>query len=125
MNDRLRNEAMIRGTDPQVPKVVQKQQIGIARVFLKNPPVLLLDKPTSTLDPVTEHTVLEVIAELMQRKTTIMKTNRIPTIHHPDQIMMLPEGENAKIDDRAALPTNDGLYAVFYRVAQGGKRRAE
>ncbi len=98
----------------------QRQRVGIARAFLKNAPILLLDEPTAALDPETETAILETLKELMEGRTTVIVTHRIRTVHQSDRIFVLEEGrmvEEGRGDD---LLLGKGAYARLYQ-AQGKK----
>ena len=72
--------------------VGQRQRIGIARAFLKNAAILLLDEPTLALDPSTEAAIMETIKKLMRGRTTLIATHPLATIHNLDQIIVLDHG---------------------------------
>ena len=71
----------------------QKQRIAIARVFLKNPPVLVLDEATSALDLESEHFIQESLEELAKDRTTFIVAHRLSTITHADRIVLIEHGE--------------------------------
>src|SRR5699024_12589711 len=71
----------------------QKQRIAIARVFLKNPPILILDEATSALDLESESIIQESLLELSNNSTTIIVAHRLTTITHSDRILVLSNGE--------------------------------
>lgn len=96
----------------------QKQRISIARVFLKNPPVLVLDEATSALDSVTEQRIQSSLDELSQGRTCIIIAHRLSTIKNADRIAVV-EGERiVEQGTRAELIAKDGAYAALER-AQG------
>ena len=70
----------------------ERQRISLARAFLKNAPILILDEPTSSLDVHTEAAILETIQELMEGKTTLMIAHRASTLRNCDMILVLEEG---------------------------------
>lgn len=92
----------------------QKQRISIARVFLKNPPILILDEATSALDNATEHLIQESLAELSQGRTTLVVAHRLSTIKNADEIVVLtPEGIAEQGNHRRLLEQG-GIYAELY-----------
>ncbi|WP_054028789.1 ABC transporter ATP-binding protein [Bacillus sp. FJAT-28004] len=97
----------------------QKQRIAIARMLLKNPPVILLDEATSALDNISEKEVQLALDRLMEGRTTVAIAHRLTTIRHYDLIAVVNEGMVAE------LGSYDDLYArkgLFYQLAQGGER---
>jgi len=94
--------------------VGQRQRIGIARAFLKNAPILLLDEPSSALDPATEAAIMETIKELMRGRTTLIATHRLATIHNLDQIIVLDHGRVIEQGRGPELLTRGGVYAKLY-----------
>ena len=94
--------------------VGQRQRIGIARAFLKNAPILLLDEPSSALDPATEAAIMETIKELMRGRTTLIATHRLATIHNLDQIIVLDHGRIIEQGRGPELLTRGGVYAKLY-----------
>jgi ATP-binding cassette subfamily B protein len=92
----------------------QKQRISIARVFLKNPPVLILDEATSALDSVTEARIQKALDELSDGRTCIIIAHRLSTIHGADKIAVI-EGEHIQeLGSHAELMERGGLYAKLY-----------
>ena len=96
----------------------QKQRISIARVFLKNPPVLILDEATSALDNESERMVQESIERLMANCTTFIIAHRLSTIQNAKRIIVLEEKQVAEEGTHAALLQKGGAYAKLYRAAQ-------
>jgi ATP-binding cassette subfamily B protein/subfamily B ATP-binding cassette protein MsbA len=94
--------------------VGQRQRIGIARAFLKNAPILLLDEPSSALDPTTEAAIMETIKDLMFGRTTLIVTHRLATIHGVDRIVVLENGRIVEQGTGAELLTKRGVYATLY-----------
>jgi ATP-binding cassette subfamily B protein len=94
--------------------VGQRQRIGIARVFLKNAPVLLLDEPTSALDPATEAAIMETIKELMRGRTTLIATHRLATIHDVDRIVVIERGRIVEQGRGTELLALGGVYAKLF-----------
>jgi ATP-binding cassette subfamily B protein/subfamily B ATP-binding cassette protein MsbA len=95
----------------------QKQRIGLARAFLKNAPILLLDEPTSALDLETEAEIMETLRELMQRYTTLIVTHRLSTIHQVDCIHVMEQGRVVESGTGADLLKSAGVYARLWNSA--------
>ena len=92
----------------------QKQRIAIARVFLKNPPILILDEATSALDNTTERMIQEALDELCQGRTTLVVAHRLSTIRGADKIVVLT-GEGIREEGtHRELMGKQGLYAQLY-----------
>jgi ATP-binding cassette subfamily B protein/subfamily B ATP-binding cassette protein MsbA len=96
--------------------VGQRQRLGIARAFLKDAPILLLDEPTSALDGSTEKAVMEVIAELMRGRTTLIITHRLATVHRMDRIVVLEHGRVVEDGSGPVLLAREGAYAKMFRA---------
>ena len=92
----------------------ERQRISIARAFLKNAPILLLDEPTSAVDAATETMIQEAIDKLSQNKTCITIAHRLSTIKNADKIMVLKDGKIAESGSHAELMKKRGIYAGFY-----------
>ncbi|MBO4901279.1 MAG: ABC transporter ATP-binding protein [Lachnospiraceae bacterium] len=95
----------------------QKQRLSIARVFLKNPPILILDEATSALDNESEFLVAESLARLSEGRTTLTVAHRLSTIRNADRIMVLTEDGIAESGTHAELLELDGIYANLYNMA--------
>jgi ABC-type multidrug transport system fused ATPase/permease subunit len=96
--------------------VGQRQRIGIARAFLKDAPVLLLDEPTSALDQITEAALMATIHELMKGRTTLMVTHRIRTVHHVARIVVLSGGRIIEEGRGSELLKAGSYYARLHAV---------
>jgi ATP-binding cassette subfamily B protein/subfamily B ATP-binding cassette protein MsbA len=96
--------------------VGQRQRIGIARAFLKDAPVLLLDEPTSALDQITEAALMATIHELMKGRTTLMVTHRIRTVHHVARIVVLSGGKIIEEGRGSELLKAGSYYARLHAV---------
>ena len=94
----------------------QKQRISIARVFLKNPPVLILDEATSSLDTESERYVQESLAELAKGRTTITIAHRLSTVKNADRIVVLTENGIAEEGSHEELLKRGGMYADMYNL---------
>jgi ATP-binding cassette subfamily B protein len=97
----------------------EKQRVGIARVVLKNPRILILDEATSSLDSATEADVQDALEAASKGRTTIVVAHRLSTIANADQIVVLEDGRVVERGTHAALIARDGLYASLW------KRQAE
>lgn len=94
----------------------QKQRIAIARVFLKNPPILILDEATSALDNENELAIQNSIEALAKDRTTIIIAHRLSTIKNADEILVMTENGIAERGEHNALIQKDGLYARLYKA---------
>ena len=95
----------------------QKQRISIARVFLKNPPIIILDEATSALDNESEYAVARSLADLSQGRTTLTVAHRLSTIKNADRIMVLTDDGIVEEGDHNTLMEKKGLYYRFYEMA--------
>ncbi|MFN3614629.1 MAG: ABC transporter ATP-binding protein [Rubrimonas sp.] len=94
----------------------QKQRVAIARVFLKNPPVLILDEATSALDSETEAAIQQSLEELSHGRTTLVIAHRLATIRNADRIVVLTEDGVAESGTHAQLLASDGPYSRLHRA---------
>ena len=94
----------------------QKQRISIARVFLKNPPILILDEATSSLDNESERYVQDSLAELAKGRTTITIAHRLSTVKNADRIVVLTEDGIAEEGSHEELLKKGGIYADMYNL---------
>ena len=92
----------------------QKQRLTIARVFLKDPPILIFDEATSALDYESERAVQASLLELARRRTTLVIAHRLSTVRHADRIVVLTEAGIAEEGPHAALIAARGAYAALY-----------
>ena len=100
----------------------QKQRIAIARVFLKDPKILILDEATSALDNESEHAVQESLAELSRGRTTIVIAHRLSTIKDADEIATIDAGRVVVRGTHEELLARGGTYARYYRMQFEGAR---
>ncbi|WP_106751248.1 ABC transporter ATP-binding protein [Pannonibacter carbonis] len=92
----------------------QKQRLSIARIFLKNPPILILDEATSALDSQTEREIQRSLASLSHGRTTLVIAHRLATIRNADRIVVVAEGGIAESGTHAELVARGGLYADLH-----------
>jgi len=97
----------------------QRQRIGIARAFIRDAPILILDEPTASLDPEAEKMVMEGLQRLMKGRTVVMITHRLNTILDADSIVVLQNGVVAEQGTHWDLLTLGGVYAELYRTKIG------
>ena len=94
----------------------QKQRVAIARIFLKNPPILILDEATSSLDSVTESKIQRAFDELAKGRTTLIIAHRLSTIRSASRIMVISEGKLIETGSHDELMQKGGVYAELYRT---------
>jgi ABC-type multidrug transport system fused ATPase/permease subunit len=94
----------------------QRQRIAIARAILKDPPILILDEATSSLDAESERVVQEALDRVMQQRTTFVIAHRLSTILRADKILVLKDGTIVETGTHASLLTRQGVYAQLYET---------
>ncbi|MDI9221499.1 ABC transporter ATP-binding protein [Pantoea sp. EA-12] len=99
----------------------QKQRLSIARVFLRNPPILILDEATSALDTATEQSIQQSLNELSQGRTSLIIAHRLSTIQHADRIVVVGEQQILEEGSHDALMAKQGVYATLYQAHLAGK----
>lgn len=97
----------------------QKQRVSIARIFLKNPPILILDEATSALDSVTEVKIQHAFDELSRGRTTLIIAHRLSTIHSADRILVIEDGRIAEQGTHEELLAKNGEYAALWHTQNG------
>jgi ATP-binding cassette subfamily B protein len=97
----------------------ERQRICIARAFLKDAPILILDEPTASVDLKTEAGILEALERLMLGRTTLLVAHRLSTIRHADQIVVLDRGQLVEQGSHEALLRRAGLYRQLYELQLG------
>lgn len=94
----------------------QKQRVSIARVFLKNPPILILDEATSALDNESERHIQQSLERLAKNRTTIVIAHRLSTIRGADEIIVISDDGIAERGSHRQLMEKDGTYAKYYKM---------
>ncbi len=97
----------------------QKQRVSIARIFLKNPPILILDEATSALDSVTEVKIQHAFDELARGRTTLIIAHRLSTIRSADRILVIEDGRIAEQGTHEELLAKNGEYAALWHTQNG------
>jgi subfamily B ATP-binding cassette protein MsbA len=96
----------------------EKQRVTIARAIFKNPPILILDEATSSLDTVSERQVQEAIDNLMQNRTSIVIAHRLSTVQNADEIIVLEQGEIKERGTHGSLIAQQGIYKKLVDIQQ-------
>jgi ATP-binding cassette subfamily B protein len=98
----------------------QRQRIAIARAFLKNAPILILDEATSQLDSINENLIQESLVNLMKQKTTIVIAHRLSTLQHMDRILVFDSGKIVEDGSHQELLALNGFYKKLWEAQVGG-----
>ncbi|MCG8434942.1 MAG: ATP-binding cassette domain-containing protein, partial [Gammaproteobacteria bacterium] len=96
----------------------EKQRVAIARAILKDPPVMIFDEATSSLDSETEKTILKELREISANRTTLVIAHRLSTIIDADNIIVLADGAVAETGGHAELLAKQGLYEKLWKLQQ-------
>jgi ABC-type multidrug transport system fused ATPase/permease subunit len=96
----------------------QGQRIALARAFLKNAPLILMDEPTAALDPELEEALVKSMQTLVKQHTLITIAHRISTIQQSDEVIVMEDGRVVEVDSPAALLKRKGTYASFYQIGE-------
>jgi ABC-type multidrug transport system fused ATPase/permease subunit len=99
----------------------EKQLISIARAFLADPPVLILDEATSSLDPATEEQVEEALRKLLKGRTSVVIAHRLSTAEHADRILVVDHGSIVEDGNHRELVAKGGYYSALYRQWTAGR----
>jgi ATP-binding cassette subfamily B protein/subfamily B ATP-binding cassette protein MsbA len=97
--------------------VGEKQRVSIARALLRNPPILLLDEATASVDTETERQIQEALDALMQGRTSFVIAHRLSTVRHADRIYVLEKGQVIEQGTHDELISLNGLYAGLCRTS--------
>ncbi|MGE5408407.1 MAG: ABC transporter ATP-binding protein [Syntrophothermus sp.] len=101
----------------------ERQRICVARAFLKDAPILILDEPTSSIDSKTEAVVLDALDELMEGRTSFMIAHRLSTVRHADQILVMSTGRIIERGSHEVLVSRQGLYHQLHEAQHRERRR--
>lgn len=101
----------------------ERQRICVARAFLKDAPILILDEPTSSIDSRTEAVILDALDDLMVGRTSFMIAHRLSTVHHADQILVLSKGRLVEAGTHDELLLQGGTYSRLYEAQTRERRR--
>ena len=96
----------------------EKQRIAIARMMLKNAPIVILDEATASIDPENEHLIQSALSELTRGKTIITIAHRLATIQNADQLLVVDNGRIAERGTHAELMQQDGVYKRFIEIRE-------
>ncbi|MEI6339085.1 MAG: ATP-binding cassette domain-containing protein, partial [Verrucomicrobiota bacterium] len=99
--------------------VGEKQRISIARALLKNPPILILDEATASVDNTTERLIQQALDRLMAHRTSFVIAHRLSTVRHADQILVIDHGRIIERGRHDKLLAQKGLYAQLSRLMEG------
>ena len=98
----------------------QRQRLAIARAFLKDPPILILDEATSDLDAESEFIVQQALADLMRGRTVLVIAHRLTTVRNADRIVVVHDGRVAEVGRHDELLARDGVYRRLYALQMEG-----
>ena len=103
----------------------QRQRIAIARVLLKDAPILVLDEATANIDTETELLIQDALERLTQGRTSIIIAHRLQTIQEADRVLVLDQGQVAEIGNHEELLAAEGLYATLHALQFQSEERTE
>jgi ATP-binding cassette subfamily B protein len=101
----------------------ERQRLCVARAFLKDAPILILDEPTSAIDSKTEAVILEALDRLMVGRTSFMIAHRLSTVHHADLMLVLDQGRLVQLGTPDELLLQEGLYRQLHQIQTRNNRR--
>jgi ATP-binding cassette, subfamily B, bacterial len=104
--------------------VGERQRVCVARAFLKDAPILILDEPTSSIDSITEAVILDALDRLSAGRTTFVIAHRLSTIRHADLVLVLDDGQLVERGTHKQLMARHGLYRQLHDVQLGGRKHA-
>lgn len=97
----------------------QKQRLAIAKIFLKNPEIILLDEPTSALDSFSEEQITIALDELFRNRTVIIVAHRLQTVKKADDIIVLEQGKIVERGNHESLVAKNGIYNRMLELQSG------
>jgi ABC-type multidrug transport system fused ATPase/permease subunit len=103
----------------------ERQRVCVARAFLKDAPVLILDEPTSSIDSRTERVILDALDDLMVGRTSFMIAHRLSTVRHADQILVMNEGRIVERGSHGDLVARGGIYSQLYEAQTRERKRRQ
>ncbi|MFP5388599.1 MAG: ABC transporter ATP-binding protein, partial [Thermoleophilia bacterium] len=101
----------------------ERQRVCVARAFLKDAPILILDEPTSSIDSRTESVILDALDDLMEGRTSFLIAHRLSTVHHADQILVIDQGRIAERGTHAELVEAGGIYRRLHDAQTRERKR--
>jgi ABC-type multidrug transport system fused ATPase/permease subunit len=103
----------------------ERQRICVARAFLKDAPILILDEPTSSIDSKTERVILDALDDLMEGRTSFTIAHRLSTVRHVDQILVMSEGRIVERGTHEDLVRGDGVYGQLYEAQTRERKKRQ
>ena len=101
----------------------ERQRICVARAFLKDAPILMLDEPTSSIDSKTESVILDALEDLMEGRTSFMIAHRLSTVRHADQILVMKEGRIVERGTHEDLLRDGSVYRQLHEAQTRERKR--
>jgi ABC-type multidrug transport system fused ATPase/permease subunit len=103
----------------------ERQRVCVARAFLKDAPILILDEPTSSIDSKTERVILDALDDLMEGRTSFMIAHRLSTVRHADQILVMSDGRIVERGTHEDLIARGGIYGQLYEAQTRERKRRQ